>query len=177
MDGGKIELIVDKELHIRLMNYDDLDLMVKWLNNQRVLEFYEEPLSNLDKVINKYGPRIEGKHYVTPCIVEYNNESIGYIQYYEIQETELKKYGYLEKQNIYGIDQFIGEPKLWGKGIGTKMIQIMLNFLCNKGASKVLLEVKSSNVRAISSYKKCGFKRIKDLNNNLVLMEWKAKND
>ncbi|KGR78786.1 GNAT family N-acetyltransferase [Ureibacillus sinduriensis] len=168
-------MILDKELHIRLMNYGDFDLMVKWLNDQRVLEFYEEPPSNLDRVINKYGPRIEGKHYVTPCIVEYNNESIGYIQYYEIQETELKKYGYLENHNIYGLDQFIGEPELWGKGLGTKMIQMMLDFLWMKGASKVLLEVKSSNVRAISSYKKCGFKRIKDLNNNLLLMEWKAK--
>ncbi|WP_274310044.1 GNAT family N-acetyltransferase [Solibacillus daqui] len=170
-------MIFDKELLIRLMNYGDFDLMVKWLNDQRVLEFYEEPPSNLDRVINKYGPRIEGKHYVTPCIVEYKNESIGYIQYYKIKETELKKYGYLGNQNIYGIDQFIGEPELWGKGIGTKMIQMMLNSLCNKGASKILLEVKSNNVRAISSYKKCGFKRIKNLNNNLVLMEWIAKID
>ncbi|MEK4129986.1 GNAT family N-acetyltransferase [Solibacillus sp. FSL W8-0474] len=167
-------MILDQELHIRHMDKADFNLMVKWLNNQQVLEFYEEPPSNLERVINKYGPRIDGKHYVTPCIVEYNNESIGYIQYYEIQETELKKYGYPENQNIYGIDQFIGEPKLWGQGIGTKMIQMMLNFLCNKGASKVLLEVKSNNVRAISSYKKCGFKRIKDLNNDLVLMEWIA---
>ncbi|KMY31404.1 GCN5 family acetyltransferase [Lysinibacillus xylanilyticus] len=170
-------MILDKELHIRLMKSGDFDLMVKWLNDQRVLEFYEEPPSNLGRVINKYGPRIEGKHYVIPCIVEYKNESIGYIQYYEIPETELKKYDYQGNQNIYGIDQFIGEPKLWGKGIGTKIIQMMLNYLCNKGASKVLLEVKNDNVRAISSYKKCGFKRIKDLNNNLVLMEWIAKID
>nr|WP_282104362.1 GNAT family N-acetyltransferase [Exiguobacterium sp. 17-1] len=150
----------------------DFDLMVKWLTNQTVLEFYEEPPSNLDRVINKYGPRIKGEHYVTPCIVEYKNEPIGYIQYYKIQETDLKKYELPNNQNTYGMDQFIGEPQLWGMGIGSIMIRMMLDDLWNnKGALKVVLDVKKTNKRAISSYKKCGFKQIKELNHDSVLME------
>jgi aminoglycoside 6'-N-acetyltransferase len=89
------------------MNDNDFEVMVKWLNDQRVLEFYEEPPSNIDMVIKKYGPRVEGKHYVIPCIVEYKNGPVGYIQYYELQEDELKRYGYSANKNIYGIDQFI----------------------------------------------------------------------
>ncbi|MDM5227271.1 hypothetical protein QUF73_13770 [Cytobacillus sp. NJ13] len=59
------------------------------------------------------------------------------------QEGELKRYGYTANQNIYGMDQFIGEIQLWGKGIGTSMILMMLNYLSkNKGASSVVLEVK-----------------------------------
>lgn len=166
-------MILKDEIHIRLMTNNDFDLMVKWLNDPRVLEFYEEPPTNLERVINKFGPRIEGNHYVTPCIVEYKNEPIGYIQYYKIQEISLKKYGYTEGQNIYGIDQFIGEPKLWGKGVGTLMIQMMLDYLSNnKGALKIVLEVKKNNDRAIASYKKCNFNKIKELNNDLYLMEW-----
>lgn len=166
-------MILKDEIHIRLMTNNDFDLMVKWLNDPQVLEFYEEPPTNLERVINKFGPRIEGKHYVTPCIVEYKNEPIGYIQYYKIQEINLKKYGYAEGQNIYGIDQFIGEPRLWGKGIGTLMIQMMLDYLSNnKGALKIALEVKKNNDRAIASYKKCNFNQIKELNNDLYLMEW-----
>jgi len=159
------------DLLIRLMNHNDFDVMVKWLNDQKVLEFYEEPPSNLDKVKEKYGPRIQGKHYVIPCIAEYKNQPIGYIQYYEIQEDELKKYGFASNQNIYGIDQFIGETKLWGKGIGTSMIRLMLHYLRRKGASKVVLEVKKNNSRAIKSYKKCGFKKTKEITNELNLME------
>ena len=165
-------MILDVDVNIRAMTNNDFYLMVKWLNNQKVLEFYEEPPSNLDRVINKYGPRIEGEHYVTPCIVEYKNEPIGYIQYYKIQETDLKKYELPKNQNIYGIDQFIGEPQLWGKGIGSLMIRMMLDYLWdNKGASKVVLDVKKNNKRAISSYNKCGFKQIKELNNDSILME------
>ena len=165
-------MILDINVNIRAMTNNDFYLMVKWLNNQKVLEFYEEPPSNLDRVINKYGPRIEGEHYVTPCIVEYKNEPIGYIQYYKIQEADLKKYELPKNQSIYGIDQFIGEPQLWGKGIGSLMIRMMLDYLWdNKGASKVVLDVKKNNKRAISSYNKCGFKQIKELNNDSILME------
>jgi aminoglycoside 6'-N-acetyltransferase len=171
-------MILNNELLIRNMNTNDFDLMLKWLTDPKVLEFYEESPLNLDKVIRKYGPRIEGDHYVNPCIVEYKNEPIGYIQYYRVQETDLKNYGYKENQNIFGIDQFIGETQLWGNGIGTSMILLMLNYLSeNKTASRVVLEVKSNNVRAVSSYKKCGFRKIKEINKEQHLMEWvKIKN-
>ncbi|WP_256815216.1 GNAT family N-acetyltransferase [Cytobacillus sp. Bac17] len=166
-------MILKNDLLIRLMNDKDIEVMAKWLNDQSVLEFYEEPPLNIDMVIKKYGPRVEGKHYVIPCIVEYKNEPVGYIQYYELQEDELKRYGYSANKNIYGIDQFIGETQLWGKGIGTAMILMMLNYLSkSKGASSVVLEVKKNNSRAISSYKKCGFRKIKELYTDLYLIEW-----
>lgn len=169
---GECSMILKANVHIRAMTHKDFDLMVKWLTNRKVLEFYEEPPSNLERVINKYGPRIREEHYVTPCIVEYESEPIGYIQYYKIQETDLKKYELPNSQTIYGIDQFIGEPQLWGMGLGSIMIRMMLDDLWdNKGASKVVLDVKKTNTRAISSYKKCGFKQIQELNHDSILME------
>ena len=168
-------MIHENELMIRRMTRHDFPLMVRWLSNPAVLEFFEEPPTDIDRVIQKYGPRVDGDHYVTPWIIEYRDQPIGYIQHYEIQENELTTYGYAGKQAIYGIDQFIGETDYWGKGIGTKAIEIMLNYLCKRGAEKVVLEVKNYNSRAISSYKKCGFQRIKELYNNLDLMEWTAE--
>jgi aminoglycoside 6'-N-acetyltransferase len=110
---------------------------------------------------------------VKPCVVEYKNKPVGYIQYYDIQENDLKRYGYPQNLDIYGIDQFIGEAELWGKGIGTSMIFLMLNYLSNhKNATRVVLEVKNHNMRAIFCYKKCGFRKIKDINDDISLMEW-----
>lgn len=166
-------MLQKEQLLIRRMNTNDFEIMVKWLNDDKVLTFYEEPPTNLERVINKYGPRVEGKHYVTPCIIEYLEQPIGYIQYYEIQEDKRNLYGYTTNEKIYGIDQFIGETQLWGKGIGTSMIRMMLDYLGIKlNAARVVLEVKISNARAIASYKKCGFKIAKNLNNNMYLMEW-----
>ena len=166
-------MIQKDELRIRLMNSNDFEVMVKWLNDEKVLKFYEESPSNLERIIKKYGPRVEGNHYVTPCILEYKDKPIGYIQYYKVQEGNLERYGYTVNEGIFGIDQFIGETQLWGKGIGTSMIQMMLNYLSTiKNASRVVLEVKKDNSRAISSYKKCGFREMKELNDDLYLMEW-----
>ena len=166
-------MIQKDELRIRLMNSNDFEIMVKWLNDENVLKYYEEPPSNLERVRKKFGPRVDGNHYVTPCIIEYKDKPIGYIQYYKVQESNLERYGYTANHGIYGIDQFIGETDLWGKGIGTTMIQMMLNYLSTiKNASRVVLEVKQDNRRAISSYKKCGFTEIKQLTDNLYLMEW-----
>ena len=166
-------MMQNDELLIRVMNSDDYDIMVKWLNDSRVLEFYEESPADLEKVTKKYGPRIEGIHYVKPYVVEYKNKRVGYIQYYEIQENDLKRFGYPQNHDMYGIDQFIGETELWGKGIGTSMILLMLNYLSNhKNATRVVLEVKNHNSRAISCYKKCGFRKIKEINDDKSLMEW-----
>ncbi|WP_214851217.1 GNAT family N-acetyltransferase [Exiguobacterium sp. s193] len=72
---------------------------------------------------------------------------------------------------VQGIDQFIGEPQLWGKGIGSIMIRKMVDYLLDdKGAAMIVLDVKKTNTRAISSYEKCGFKQMKELNNDSILM-------
>lgn len=51
------------------------------------------------------------------------------------------------------------------------MIRKMVDYLLDdKGAAMVILDVKKTNKRAISSYEKCGFKQIKELNNDSILM-------
>ncbi len=47
-----------------------------------------------------------------------------------------------------------------GKGIGKKFIQFLLNIARNKRAQIMMLEVRPSNVRAISCYNAAGFNEI-----------------
>lgn len=165
-------MIQTNELNIRAMSESDYPYMVKWLNDDLVIEYYG-PRLTLEEVIAKYGPRINNEHYVMPCIVEYKDKPIGYIQYYEILKEQLKIYGYSLEESIYGIDQFIGETSLWGKGIGTQMIIGLLECLSSKnGVFKVVLDVKSTNLQAIKCYEKCGFRIVKGLEDDHFLMEW-----
>ncbi len=51
------------------------------------------------------------------------------------------------------------------------MIRKMVDYLLDdKGAAMIVLDVKKTNTRAISSYEKCGFKQMKELNNDSILM-------
>lgn len=165
-------MIQTDELNIRAMSESDYPYMAKWLNDDLVIDYYG-PRLTLEEVIAKYGPRINKEHYVLPCIVEYKDKPIGYIQYYRTPKDQLEIYGYSVEESIYGIDQFIGETELWGKGIGTQMISGLLGCLSSKnGVSKVVLDVKSTNLQAIKCYEKCGFRIVKSLEDDHFLMEW-----
>lgn len=49
----------------------------------------------------------------------------------------------------------------WGKHIGTKMMEVLMDFARNVSNVKIVsLEVRSDNVRAINLYKKFGFNKI-----------------
>jgi len=165
-------MIHKSELTIRVMRESDYRYITKWLNNDLVTKYYG-PRLTLEQVIAKYGPRLNGELYVKPCVVEYKDKPIGYMQYYRTPKEQLMLYGYSAEKTIYGIDQFIGEPELWGRGIGTQMIIILLEYLSSKlGVSKVVLDVKNTNLQAIKCYEKCGFRIVKELEDNHLLMEW-----
>ncbi len=48
----------------------------------------------------------------------------------------------------------------WGKGIGTGIMKILMDFARKSGAEVLELEVRSDNEAAISLYKKFGFEKI-----------------
>ena len=48
----------------------------------------------------------------------------------------------------------------WGKGIGTGLMNRLIDFCKENGATTIELEVRSDNERAIALYKKFGFKKI-----------------
>lgn len=65
---------------------------------------------------------------------------------------------------VYCMDQFIGEPDYWNKGIGTRFMGMILEYLVTeKNANAVILDPHQNNPRAVRMYEKAGFKIIKEL--------------
>lgn len=153
-------------MEIRKMSQKDLPLMTKWLNTKEVLEFFGDPAAppNAMQVREKYGPRIAGSVAVEPYIVEIEGKPFAFMQCYRLTDEDYKSYGYSIEETIYGIDQFIGEPELFGKGYGTRMVTEFLNFIFNeRGAGAVIVDPELTNPRAIRCYEKCGFQKIKQI--------------
>ena len=64
------------------------------------------------------------------------------------------------ERQVFGMDQFLGEPGLWGKGIGRKFIRLILKHLFEDcGAEAVVLDPHADNLRAIRCYEACGFRK------------------
>lgn len=147
-------------LMVRRLAEKDKHLLAKWLSTPEVLEFYEGRDNSFDV------EKVERDFYSSDddevkCIIEYEGNSIGYIQYYELDEATKKAYGY-ESGRIFGTDQFIGEVDFWNRGIGTLLVSSMTEFLFSQmKADKVVMDPQVWNERAIKCYEKCGFNKVK----------------
>ncbi|SFS60489.1 GNAT family N-acetyltransferase [Marininema halotolerans] len=160
-------MISNGSISIRKMTHcqNDFSLLFKWFNDKEVLSYIEGPAScyTYEEIVSKYGPRAKGKHYVTPCIVNYNDSPIGYLQFYLLQEDEIQKYGARLELPPYGLDIVIGETRYWNMGIGTGALKLILRHLFEQGIKEIFIDPQTWNIRAIRSYEKCGFRKTKIL--------------
>ena len=157
-------IIEKKEIAIRDFTETDLPLMLKWLTDDRVLEYYEgrDVRFTMDTLSEHF---LEAIPNGSRMIIEYNGLPIGYAQAYRVSGEMFNEYDYPDDGHIvFAMDQFIGEPECWNKGIGSSFLKMMAAYLKeNMAAERVLLDPHQNNSRAIRAYEKAGFKIIKPL--------------
>ena len=158
------KLIENENISLRLLTEQDKKLLLKWLTDERVLNYWEGKTAvfDLKRIEEDFYCEEEG---LIRTIIEYQGQAIGYCQMYSLDKESMKEYNYKStKKVVYGVDQFIGEPNYWGKGIGTQFMKLVLTYLTNeKKAEIVILDPPADNPRAIRCYEKVGFKIVKSL--------------
>jgi len=137
-------------------------LLTRWLSDPRVYEFYmsaDDPRSE-DDVRHEF----LAEDFVQRFIVQRNGEPIGYLQFYrwrawpEAAET----LGAGTDEGAFGIDLFIGEPSVIGRGVGTRVVSLACAYLEREhGASAVVLATETTNHRAQRAYEKAGFAKVR----------------
>ncbi|MED3645919.1 GNAT family N-acetyltransferase [Halalkalibacterium halodurans] len=156
-------MLFQKEgLQVRRLEEKDEELLVKWLSSPIVLEFYEgrDKSFNLNKVRDVF---YDSADETVKCLVEYEGNPIGYIQYYQLDEKTKRDFGYTNEL-IFGMDQFIGEAGYWNKGIGSLLVSSMVHYLLKeKPAGRVIMDPQIRNKRALRCYEKCGFNKVRIL--------------
>lgn len=157
----------NEKITIRELEKQDAKLLLKWLSDPQVLEYYEGRDYSFDAQM------VNDKFYTlnlskTRCIIEYCDRPIGYLQFYPLDEEDCVEYGYeISSEVFYGTDQFIGETQYWNKGIGTHLMKEIIAYLIlEKNAQKIVIDPHCRNVRAIACYEKSGFKKIRMLPQN-----------
>lgn len=168
---------------IRPLVSSDITHLVKWLSDPDVLAFYEGRDNPFDsqKVREVF---FDPSDSAQKCIFIHEAKPIGFVQYYDLGNGEKEAFGYESNQQVYGMDQFIGETAYWNRGIGTLLVQTMTRFLKEeKQADIVVMDPQAWNERALRCYEKCGFRKVKLLPKrewhegsyrDCWLMEWKG---
>lgn len=159
-------LAADGAIAVRVMRDEDADyrLLAGWLTDPAVLGWYEgrDQPHDYDRVRAKYSPRVLAEEQVRPCIIELTGCPVGYLQYYPVVEPT--DYGLDSAEDTWAFDLFLGDPALWGTGVGSRALRLMVDYVAaTHGARRMVIDPRIDNLRAIRAYEKVGFAKVKVL--------------
>ena len=137
---------------------DDYTLMRNWLLEPELREWvwYDEkgePPISLERVIDKYRPRVKNPTDVFPYFILRDNEPIGFIQYY------------LQNEMTVGLDLWIGVRKERNQGYGSQALRLMVQLIHQKypNVKEIFIDPDADNKRAIKCYLNAGFSYSDDI--------------
>ena len=137
-------------IYLRLMTYDDTELIIKWRNSDAVRKnFIYQGLFTKESHENWIRTKVETGEVVQTIICDLaTNQPLGSVYIRDIDR--------LHNKAEYGI--FIGEEAARGRGIGTAAAKLMLRYCFEtEKLNRVYLRALSGNEQAIRSYEKAGF--------------------
>ena len=138
---------------LKALSKSDILPFYNWINDEDVIKYslsLFRKINTKSEIENWYSALLKNEKDITLGIfLESTNELIGYAGICDISETN--------KSGEYYI--FIGEKKLWGRGIGTKVTEQILKIgFDNYKLNRIMLTVSETNIGGLKAYEKAGFK-------------------
>jgi aminoglycoside 6'-N-acetyltransferase len=151
------------QIAFRLLQHDDLPLMVRWLNMPHVRQWWQHDPRTLEEAIEVYTPQIEGSDPTAAYIIMYDERPIGYIQAYRIADWPEYARDLAVEVGAVGVDLFIGEEGYVHRGLGAPILQAFLRevVFAMPGVTSCIIGPAVSNASAIRAYEKAGFRHLK----------------
>ena len=131
---------------LRKIKSTDKKYFARWWKNKELLKLTSGILKLIsDKEIEKYFSAIIDSSTDYHFMILLDKKAIGHVV------LAKRKSGWYETQIV------IGEKQYWGKGYGTKAINLLLKKAKKLSITKIYLEVRPTNTRAIAAYENSGF--------------------
>ena len=136
----------------RPMTAGDLPLVRRWLEAPHVTPWWGEPDEQFDLVSGDLD-----RPAMDQFIVATSDLPFGYLQCYDPAAWPNNGFGE-HPHGTRGIDQFIGEAGMIGRGHGSAFIRTFIERLIASGTPRVLTDPDPTNGRAIRAYENAGFR-------------------
>lgn len=144
--------IVGKKVYLRPVESEDAELFVRWQSHPDVrYSFFIGMPTNVMRQ-REFIENLYKDNYTISFVItsQGNNKPIGV--------TMFNRIDWIGRAATYGI--IIGEPKEWGKGLGTEVTQLMVDYgFQTLGLHRIQLHVWVGNTRGLKAYQKAGFKK------------------
>lgn len=171
---GDFPVLTDGEVSLRLISTAgdrDFERIGVWLSDPRVLAFYGGVEEEVDasQARLEYHPDALFPEEVRPCIIEWRGTPVGYLQFYPLQDGSEYQLKESPGEGSWAMDLYLGVPEIWGRGIGSRSIRLILEYLFESlEAERVFIDPHAENERAIKAYEKCGFEVVQFLKNHEI---------
>lgn len=134
------------DISIRKLQPSDKCFFAKWWRDKELLGLTSGDMEIIsDDEVNEYFELMRTSDEDLHFMIMVGNKTVGHINLAKCPDD------WYETQII------IGEKEYRGKGYGPMAINSLINWAKDKGISKIFLNVRPTNIRAIKAYKKCGF--------------------
>lgn len=157
-------------LSLRDVEPEDVPALSRWFSDPRVLRFYGGRDASLapEDVRRKFLQTRRDSSGRTrnyqPCVIEQDRVPVGFLQFYRLTPRESTSLGYAPRDRTFGFDLLVGDPGLWGHGLGTRAVRMTRDFLRKEwGADWIVLDPRVENRRAVHVYRKAGFRSVRRL--------------
>jgi aminoglycoside 6'-N-acetyltransferase len=134
----------------RPMSPGDLVMVQRWLETPEVVRWWGEA----DEQYRLVSGDLDHPD-MDQFIVGLGGHPFGYIQCYPLSTWNEGLGSHPAKTR--GIDQFIGEPGMIGRGHGSNFIRQFVDTLLKSGTPRVVTDPDPDNGRAVRAYEKAGF--------------------
>ena len=138
-------------------------MLHEWLQRPHVAEWWA-PTPSYDEVAEEFAPLARPGHRDQGYIAFEQDQPIGYIQSYVVQDSGDGWWEDEQDPGARGIDQFLAASDQLGRGLGTRMVRAFVERLFEDPAvTHVQTDPDPRNARAIRCYEKAGFRAVKEV--------------
>jgi aminoglycoside 6'-N-acetyltransferase len=129
----------------------DLPMIRRWLKMPHVAQWWGDPDEQFELVSEDLDhPAVD------QFVVATGDRPFAYLQCYDPAAWANNSFGG-QPRGTRGIDQFIGEPDMIGRGHGSAFIRVFIDGLLEAGTPRIVTDPDPQNARAISAYENAGF--------------------
>ncbi|MGF6230411.1 aminoglycoside 6'-N-acetyltransferase [Inquilinus ginsengisoli] len=145
---------VDPSIGLDALRIEDLPIIARWLERPHVMRWWGDPEEELAQIAAHL---VESN--IAPFLACEGSRPIGYMHVYHANPDSYWTAHQLPRQT-FGIDLFLGETDVIGRGMGTRLIRLVLRrLLALPETARIQVDPAPANAAAIRAYEKAGFQR------------------
>lgn len=150
-------------LDFRPMEMIDLRLMHEWLQRPHIRRWWTKQ-ETYEEVLGSYSPAIEGGDPTDHYLVLLDGREIGFIETYLV--ADYPEYASLigVGEGTAGVDLFIADPALTGKGIGAEILRRFVSQIvfASETTRRCVAGPEAANVASVRAFEKAGFSIVRE---------------